>query len=159
MANPVYTTQLCGDWNKPLYGFLLNNQDSRESKRFFFRGSFKCLVLIAPWKTNTVAAVQFFACNFLVSMLVFQEVSLLLTSCQCFVCFSIWYDYSGFAFSNHLMRTFDIWFMQLFIWRVKLATLFHRKWTEHIIIHYTFQFQTFCQQLPDRIFQKRKGFW
>ena len=31
-----YTTQLCGDYNKPLQGSLLNNQYFMESRRFFF---------------------------------------------------------------------------------------------------------------------------
>ena len=31
-----YTTRLCGDYSKPLHGFLLNNQDSMESKKVFF---------------------------------------------------------------------------------------------------------------------------
>jgi len=30
-----YTSQLCGDDNKPLQGSLLNNQDSMESKDAF----------------------------------------------------------------------------------------------------------------------------
>ena len=34
-----YTTQLYGDFNKPLKGSLPNNQDSMESKAVFFRGS------------------------------------------------------------------------------------------------------------------------
>ena len=35
-----YTIQLYGDYNKVCEGSLLNNQDSMESKSFFFRGSF-----------------------------------------------------------------------------------------------------------------------
>ena len=31
-----YTTQLYGDYNQPLSGSLLTNQDSMESERFFF---------------------------------------------------------------------------------------------------------------------------
>ena len=34
-------TQLYGDYNKPLQGSLLNNQDSMESNRFFFPGSYR----------------------------------------------------------------------------------------------------------------------
>ena len=34
-----YTAQLYGDYNNPLYGSLLNSQDSMESIMFFFCGS------------------------------------------------------------------------------------------------------------------------
>ena len=34
-----YTAQLCGDYDNPLYGSLLNNRDSMESNKGLFCGS------------------------------------------------------------------------------------------------------------------------